>query len=466
MEDQTGRAQKWINAENYCHGLNLNGDGWRLPTIDELNSIVDTNYKNPALNPIFKNGPGLGTWSGTTYADNNTQAWGIGFYSGGWHHCNKDGRIKLIRCVRTDTETPVNNIPVAVAGADQNIVEGDSVTLDGSDSSDTDGSIVSYIWKENEIILSRSISFDKTDFTVGTHIITLTVTDNDGATASDDVTITIQSKPPVPGNTLPTANAGKDRSVVLGESVTIVGSGEDTDGTIASYVWTKDATVVATTASFEYTPVEAGTDTFTLTVTDDDGATASDIMNVLVTETAPPPPSEEEFSSDDFSSDTLSDYTTGGSGSWSYDNANEQVNVSSSGRTGFSFSHALSPSEEGTFSFTVSPLQKNSSTGLIELRLEENANTYYRIVNRDGDITGGITKYVNGTRVDAKWFRKGFSQGKDYTVTVTFDHGSATVSAFGQTLTINKNQTSIDVNAFTIRTVDQNANFDTIVYHH
>jgi len=464
-EDQTGKAKKWINAEEYCNHLDLNGEGWRLPTIDELNSIVDTNYINPALNPIFQNAPGLGTWSGTTYVDNTSQAWGVGFYGGGLHHCNKDGRIKLIRCVRTYTETPVNNIPpIAVAGPDQNSTEGDLITLDGSESSDPDGSIVSYLWKENSIILSNDVSFDKTDFSVGTHIVTLTVTDNDGASTSDNVEITIHGKPPVPGNTLPTANAGKDKSIVLGNSVTLRGRGTDADGTIESYVWTKDSTIIANTSSFEYTPTEAGTDTFTLTVTDNDGATASDIMNVLVTDNSTPPPAEE-FNSDDFSSDTLADYTTSGNGSWSYDKDNEQVLVSSRGRTGYSFSHAISPSEEGTFSFTVIPLHKNSSTGLIELRLEENANTYYRIVDRDGDISGGITKYVNGTRVAAKWFRRGFSQGKNYTVSVTFDHGVATVHAFGQTLIMNKNKTSINVSAFTIRMKNQDSIIDDIQYN-
>ena len=191
----------------------------------------------------------------------------------------------------------------------------------------------------------------------------------------------------------------------LGQTVTVAGSGTDSDGTITSYEWKKGTTVVATTASFNYTPTAVGIDTLTLTVMDDDGATASDIMNVLVTDASTPPPSEGDFSSDDFSSNTLADYTTSGSGSWVYDSANERASVTTSGTTGFSFSRSFaSPATEGTFSFDVNPVQKNDATGLIALRLEQNANTYYRIANRDGSITGGITKYVNGTRVDSRWF--------------------------------------------------------------
>ncbi|WP_373097611.1 PKD domain-containing protein, partial [Zhongshania sp.] len=40
----------------------------------------------------------------------------------------------------------VNNLPIANAGVDQNIVTGAFVTLDGSASSDADGDSLSYLW--------------------------------------------------------------------------------------------------------------------------------------------------------------------------------------------------------------------------------------------------------------------------------------------------------------------------------
>jgi len=82
--------------------------------------------------------------------------------------------------------------PTANAGADQTVTEGDNVTLDASGSSDSDGTISSYEWKEDTTtVLSTSSSFSKSDFTVGTHTITLSVTDNDGATASDKVVVRV-----------------------------------------------------------------------------------------------------------------------------------------------------------------------------------------------------------------------------------------------------------------------------------
>ncbi len=83
--------------------------------------------------------------------------------------------------------------PIANAGIDQTLTNGDdseSVTLDGSASSDPDGTIVSYIWTENGQQIATGVTSQVT-LTTGVHVITLTVTDNDGLTHSDEVVITI-----------------------------------------------------------------------------------------------------------------------------------------------------------------------------------------------------------------------------------------------------------------------------------
>ncbi|MBN1480792.1 T9SS type A sorting domain-containing protein [candidate division KSB1 bacterium] len=90
----------------------------------------------------------------------------------------------------------VNESPVADAGADQTLTDDDSngsesVKLNGSGSIDLDGSIVRFSWTTDgsEIAAGKSPTVN---LPIGTHIITLTVTDNGGATAHDDVTITIE----------------------------------------------------------------------------------------------------------------------------------------------------------------------------------------------------------------------------------------------------------------------------------
>ncbi len=90
-----------------------------------------------------------------------------------------------------------------------------------------------------------------------------------------------------PENSAPTANAGPDQIITLPtNSVNLNGTGTDSDGTIASFVWTSVSgpstinpnDVEDPTAS----PLVAGTYVFKLTVTDDDGATDDDEVQITV----------------------------------------------------------------------------------------------------------------------------------------------------------------------------------------
>jgi len=98
------------------------------------------------------------------------------------------------------------------------------------------------------------------------------------ATAIDNYIVTGGA----PNNISPTADAGEDKTVQVNKTITLTGSGSDSDGTIVSYEWKNGTTVLATTATFDYTPSVVGTNTLTLTVTDNDGATSSDTIQVVV----------------------------------------------------------------------------------------------------------------------------------------------------------------------------------------
>lgn len=71
------------------------------------------------------------------------------------------------------------------------------VNLDGRASFDPDGFIASYNWSENGSTLS-TLALDTIEFTLGTHLITLTTTDNDGLTGTDQVRVTVTSGPSNP----------------------------------------------------------------------------------------------------------------------------------------------------------------------------------------------------------------------------------------------------------------------------
>ena len=98
------------------------------------------------------------------------------------------------------TPPPVNQAPIADAGAVQEVNEGVDVQLDGSISSDPDGSITNYKWEQTEgttVLLSDDTSATP-NFTLllanelnETLSFTLTVTDDDNATSTDTVDVTV-----------------------------------------------------------------------------------------------------------------------------------------------------------------------------------------------------------------------------------------------------------------------------------
>ncbi len=96
---------------------------------------------------------------------------------------------------------PANQAPMADAGPNQTVGDsdgapGEAVTLDGSGSSDPDGTIVSWDWTEGATALGSGETLG-VNLGDGVHTITLTVTDNLGATDTDTVTVTVEA-PPAP----------------------------------------------------------------------------------------------------------------------------------------------------------------------------------------------------------------------------------------------------------------------------
>ena len=184
-----------------------------------------------------------------------------------------------------------NKPPVAKAGADQTITLPISfVTLRGS-GSDSDGTISSYQWSQisgpsqANIIAASSATTAVNNLKQGIYVLRLTVTDNKGTTAWEDVTITVNRAP----NQLPIADAGADQTITLPvNSVDLSGSASDSDGTIASYQWsqvsgpTKTNFSSASPLALTVRGLVEGVYTFRLTATDNEGATTWDDVIVTV----------------------------------------------------------------------------------------------------------------------------------------------------------------------------------------
>jgi hypothetical protein len=75
-------AQSWLDAQSICNSRTVGGRfGWRLPTLQELASLVDPN--NPGGDPDlppghpFSNVQSSNYWSATTHASLPGYAWGV-----------------------------------------------------------------------------------------------------------------------------------------------------------------------------------------------------------------------------------------------------------------------------------------------------------------------------------------------------------------------------------------------------
>ena len=189
--------------------------------------------------------------------------------------------------------------PVANAGGDRAVMPGQLVNLQGN-GADSDGRIDGYQWQQLDgptvDLLNDTtaiVSFTAPVVNIATPItLELTVTDDLGAIASDQVVITVD---PALNNIPPSANAGVDQIAVLGGTVTLVASSDDADGTVVSQSWRQLSGPLVTLAGentnvVTFTmPVDMqGQTAITLefTVTDDQGATASD--EVIITANVPP----------------------------------------------------------------------------------------------------------------------------------------------------------------------------------
>ena len=223
-----------------------------------------------------------------------------------------DGEILRFTLTVTDNDNSTNSDtvaitvykpepPVADAGVDQKVGEGKTVTLNGSNSDDPDGTISSFQWTQvsgkNQVSLTtpdeKETTFTAPAVDAGGDVLTfrLTVTDIDGLVSSDTVSVTVYLPQP------PVADAGPDQSVTEGQTVTLDGSNSyDPNETNIAVQWkqlTGSTQVVLNTPNeltTEFTAPEVGADrdelTFKLTINDDDGLTSEDEVRVTITPAA------------------------------------------------------------------------------------------------------------------------------------------------------------------------------------
>lgn len=111
-------TKTWQQALEYCEGLTLGGHtDWRMPTLKELESLVDYSRHAPSINTAyFPNTAASWYWSSTSaagyMAGTFDRMWGVSFSDGGPDYQNYKVQAYNVRAVRGPTNVCLGCQPV------------------------------------------------------------------------------------------------------------------------------------------------------------------------------------------------------------------------------------------------------------------------------------------------------------------------------------------------------------------
>lgn len=97
-----GPSYTWSEATTYCTGneAGLPGTNWRLPSMKELQTLVDESATDPAIDlQTFPSTPPHNFWTSSQLANSPSQAWVVYFYQGSATFAAVTDPCR-VRCVR------------------------------------------------------------------------------------------------------------------------------------------------------------------------------------------------------------------------------------------------------------------------------------------------------------------------------------------------------------------------------
>src|SRR6266852_2287647 len=176
---------------------------------------------------------------------------------------------------RNETLTVGNVPPVASFTSSCN---GLKCAFDGSASSDADGTIASYAWNFGDGTTGSGPTAMHAYAAAANYTITLTVTDNGGASGAQTKTLSVVNAPPVAFFT----------STCSLRTCTFDGSASsDSDGTVAGYAWNFGDGVAGAAQKARHVNAAPGSYSVTLTVSDNAGGTGVQSKTVTIVNSLP-----------------------------------------------------------------------------------------------------------------------------------------------------------------------------------
>lgn len=307
-------------AQNHGNSNDLQIFSYDVNTSVTITSLTATEGFRGGVRHDFVIGPAGTPW--ITGVDGFGFWWGSGVWSGETLHITSDRPITVIGGDYDEPQTfgaflPYTYIgpqpPVADAGEDQTVDEGEQVTLDGSGSFDPEGANLTFEWDFDDSVDvdgdgdytndvdATGVMVNHTYGDNGIFRATLNVTDDQGLSDTDTMEITVLNVAPE-AQMEPSVSADEGELLMFEVQVTDPGSDDILvdwswgDGTTNSTVWYNSGGAPDPYPSPHVNPVDislseshayghAGTYAVQVTVSDDDGGTHSlaaqaDISNV------------------------------------------------------------------------------------------------------------------------------------------------------------------------------------------
>lgn len=156
---------------------------------------------------------------------------------------------------------PINTLPVSNAGESLTVLINNQVILDGSKSSDPDGTALIFNWyfvstPVNSSAILNNNTLESPSFTVdilGEYVLELIVNDGEADSAIDRVIVTA-----ITPNNVPVADAGVDQVIILGNDAPLDGgNSSDTDNQALSYNWSLISKPINSNADIEEPSIES-----------------------------------------------------------------------------------------------------------------------------------------------------------------------------------------------------------------